>query len=70
MCSVHKMMEQLSSPPKSLMLPVYADNVACAQAATSTLTRHAKSRKFNPMWKYSFNILETSGDKGGGHINS
>ena len=43
------MMEQLSSPPKSLVLPVYVDNVACAQVARPSPTRHAKSSKFNPI---------------------
>ena len=58
------MMEQLSSPPRSLLLPVYAESIALAQAATSTPTRRPKSRKFNPNVEMLFH-LEASEDNGG-----
>ena len=55
------MMEQLSSPPRSLLLPVYAESIALAQAATSTPTRRPKSRKFNSNVEMFFH-LEASED--------
>lgn len=40
-------MERLSSPPMSILLPVYVNNVAHAQVATLTPTLRTKSCKFN-----------------------
>jgi hypothetical protein len=61
------MMEQLSSPPRSLLLPVYAETVALAQAATSTPKCRPKSRKFNPNVERLFH-LEASEDNGSIYI--
>ena len=58
------MMEQLSSPPRSLLLHVYAESIALAQAATSTPTRRPKSRKFNSNVEMFFH-LEASEDNVG-----
>lgn len=57
------MIEQLSSPPKSLMLLVCLDNIAHAQATILTPTLCTKSRKFNPNVEVSFH-LEASKDNG------
>lgn len=61
------MIEQLSSPSKSLMIPVYVDNIAHAQVAILTPTLCTKSRKFNPNVEVSFH-LKASKDKWG-HIH-
>jgi hypothetical protein len=57
------MMDQLSSPPRSLLLPIYAESVALAQATASTPTHRPKSRKFNPNVEILFH-LEASEDNG------
>lgn len=55
------MMEQLSSLPRSLLLPIYVESVALAQATASTLTRRPKSRKCDPIGETLFH-LEALGD--------
>ena len=56
-------MEQLSSPPRSLLLPVYVESVALAQAATSTPTHRPKSRKFNPNVEMLFHLEASEDDR-------
>jgi hypothetical protein len=58
------MMKQLTFPPRSSLLHVYAESIAFAQAATSTPTRRPKSRKFNSNVEMLFH-LEASEDNGG-----
>ena len=58
------MMEQLLSPPWSLLFSVYAESIGIAQAATSTPTCCPKSYKFNSNVEMLFH-LEVSEDNGG-----
>ena len=58
------MMEQLSFPPRLLLICIYAESVALAQATASTPTRRPKSCKFNPNMETLFH-LEASEDNEG-----
>ena len=59
-CSA-KLIESLDSPPKAMMLPIYAETVAIAQASMSTPIPCTKTRRFSSQVK-NFFILEATED--------
>ena len=65
MHSLGRMMELVASPPRKLLFPMYAEVVAIAQAATSSLAPCMKSHKFDPNMEMLFQI-DASEDIGGG----
>jgi hypothetical protein len=45
-CSI-ELMESLDSPPKAMVLPIYAKTIAMAQAVTSTPIPRTKIRRLS-----------------------
>ena len=52
-----ELMESLDSPPKAMVLPVYAETIAIAQAAMSTPIPHTRIMRFSSQVK-NFFLLE------------
>jgi hypothetical protein len=46
-----ELMESLDSPPKAMVLPVYAETIAIAQAATSTPIPRTKIKRLSSQVK-------------------
>ena len=62
--NVSMMMELVASPRKKLVLPIYAEGIIIAQAATSTPAPRTKFHKFDPNMEMLFQIGALE-DKGG-----